>query len=340
MRHVALIGVAITCLCSAARADHPTGGIVGGAAGPINAVPAGTLPEGMWAMSLRLEMIDLKKRSNAQLLDFSAAGEDTHSIDRIDLVTASVAYGATDGLSVGLSVPWVAQRNLREADGAGGIEDIGDVEGLGDLSLYSQWRFLNEDRPDSSGRLEMALLGGVKLPTGADREHSPEGELLETEHQPSSGSTDPFVGVAATRSYDRAALTADLIYTRATQGDQKTNMGDVLRYDLAWSYRLSEEELKHEEVHEDGSHHVHGTADRQWDVVVELNGTWKEQVTIGGAGDEDTGGNRILLAPGARLSTASHTSWYVSFGLPVYQNLHGEEHKTEGRAVLGMSWTY
>src|SRR5262245_8311943 len=69
-------------LAAPARADHATGGVAGGAAGPINAVPAGTLPEGTWAMSLRFDLIDLNKRSNAQLQQLSEQGIDVHSTDR------------------------------------------------------------------------------------------------------------------------------------------------------------------------------------------------------------------------------------------------------------------
>jgi len=332
------VPLVIASLAAPARADHTTGGVAGGAAGPINAVPAGTLPEGMWAMSLRFDLIDLNKRSNAQLQQLSAAGIDVHSTDREDAATLSVAYGLHPDVTVGASVPYLALRNLREADGAGGIEHLGDVEGMGDLSLFGQVRVLNETMADDTGTMEVAVLGGLKLPTGADREHA-DGELLETEHQPSPHTIEPFAGVAATRSFDHASLTADAIYLKATQGTQRTNTGDVLKYDLAWGYRLSDE-LKHEHIHEDGSVHMHGSADRQWDLVVELNGAWHESVDVDGDVDGNTGGNVVLLSPGVRLTTTNHMSWFASYGLPVIDNVHGLEHKTDGVAVLGMSWTF
>jgi len=199
-------------------------------------------------------------------------------------------------------------------------------------------RVLNETLEDDAGRMEVALLGGLKLPTGADREHA-DGELLETEHQPSPHTIEPFAGVSATRSFERASVTADFVYLKGTQGTQRTNTGDLLKYDLAWSYRLSEE-LKHEHIHEDGSVHMHGTADQQWDAVLELNGLWHESVNVDGDVDDNTGGNVVLFSPGVRLSTTNHMSWFASYGLPVIDNVHGLEHKTDGVAVLGMSWTF
>ena len=125
------VALVAALLATPARADHTTGGVAGGAAGPINAVPAGTLPVGMWAVSLRFDLIDLNKRSNAQLQQLSAQGIDVHSTDREEAATLSMAYGLHENVTVGASVPYLALRNLREADGAGGIEDLGDVQGLG-----------------------------------------------------------------------------------------------------------------------------------------------------------------------------------------------------------------
>jgi pseudouridine synthase len=332
--------LAVLLLCGVARADHAIGGLVGGAAGPINAVPAGTLPEGIWAASLRVEVTDLEQHSNAELLAAAATDKDLHSNDRIIVRSLSLAYGARDDVTLGAVLPQVVMTDLREAEAGEGIVDHGDVRGLGDLSLYGQWRLLDQPAgADSLGRLEVALLGGLKLPTGADREHGKTGELLETDHEPGSGSFDAFAGMAATRSWDRASLTADLVYTKAGQGSQQTNMGDVLRYDLAWSYRLSEE-LRRTELHPDGSRHVHGTADTQWDLVLELNGIWHEMIDFDGEKDGNTGGNRVLLAPGVRATTSDHVSVYASLGVPVLENVNGEEHKTDARVVAGVSWAF
>ncbi len=326
--------------CAVARADHSIGGLVGGAAGPINALPAGTLPEGMWSVGLRVEVTDLEQRSNAELLAAAAAGEDKHSNDSIIVRTLSVAYGVRGDFTLGAQLPQVVMTDLREAEAGEGIVDQGTIRGLGDLSIYGQWRVLDQPAgADGLGRQELALIGGVKFATGDDSEHGANGELLETDHQPGSGSTDVFAGVAATRTWDRASVTADMVYTVANTGSQSANMGDVFRYDLAWGYRLSEE-LRHEEVHPDGSRHVHGTADTQWDMVLELNGVWKEMVEFGDGKDEDTGGNSVFFAPGVRATTTDHVSLYASVGVPVYQNLHGDEHQTDARMVAGLSWAF
>jgi len=332
--------LAVLLLCGVARADHSIGGLVGGAAGPINAIPAGTLPEGLWTGSLRMEVTDLEQRSNAELLAAAAAGEDLHSNDRIIVGLLGVAWGASSDVTLGAVLPYVDMTDLREAEAGEGIVAQGDVRGLGDLSLFGQWRFLDQPAgADGLGRLELAALGGLKLPTGADREHGNSGELLETDHQPGSGSYDVFAGMAATRSWDRASVTADLVFTKANQGSQLTDMGDVLRYDLAWSYRLSEE-LRRTEMHLDGTAHAHGTADTQWDLVLELNGAWHEKVDIDGEDDDDTGGNRVLFAPGVRATTTDHMSVYASLGVPVLENLNGEEHETDAKVVAGVSWAF
>ena len=339
MRLPALLGVAVLALSAPVRADHPTGGVAGGAIGPINALSATTMNEGWWGLALRYERIDLERHSNAELIDFSNDGEEVDSINYIEVASLSIGYGVTDFVTVGARLPYSAQRTLRESDGAGGIEDVGDVDGLGDLAVYSQWRFFSEAYDDEGNALDAAVLAGLELPTGADREHA-DGELLEADHQPGSGTIDPFLGFVVTRSFERASLSADVIYTKATQGSQRTNLGDIFEYDLAWTYRLGEAVRTHE-FHEDGTVHVHGTATHQWDSVVELNGTWKEEVHSDAEGDDsDTGGNRIMFAPGVRYTTDTHMSWYLSYAVPVLQNLNGHEHKTDNSLVLGMSWGF
>ena len=71
---------------------------------------------------------------------------------------------------------------IRAARSANEVEQLGSVAGIGDLNLLAKYRLT--EGPGGPG---FALIGGIKA---ADREHaqrSPDGERLETEHQPGSG---------------------------------------------------------------------------------------------------------------------------------------------------------
>ncbi len=319
----------------AARADHPVAGVGGGGAGPINTVSADTLPEGLWSLAMRLELIDLQTFSNAELAQFAADDVDAHSVDRLVVPSLSVAYGVTDDLTVGARLPYVSMQDVREPSmdgGTPGSAALGDSEGLGDVTLFAEQRLAREDADGPA----WALLAGLKLPTGADREHTSEGGLFEAEHQPGSGSVDPLLGVAVTRHWGRHSVSANALYTLVTQGSQRTDLGDVLQVNVGWAYQLGGEEPH---VHEDGTVHEHGEG-TTWDLVLELNGVRRARQAMDGASDENSGGSRLFLAPGVRCNVGGRWSAFASVGVPLAEHVHGAEHETDAQAVVGLGFAF
>jgi len=109
-----------------------------------------------------------------------------------------VAYGVTHHLTFSLELPYLHRDRLREGEHShsGGVTTnevvaLGNVSGIGDATLLAKYR-LTED--EGAG---FAIVGGIKLPTGSTNTTSLEGERLETEHQPGTGSWDPIVGASA-----------------------------------------------------------------------------------------------------------------------------------------------
>jgi len=341
--------LAIALLAPAARADHPTGGVAGGGVGAINTIGADTMAESLWSISLRLDLIDLKTFSNAELADFAEDDVDTHSADRVVVPSINVAYGLSDDFTLGARLPYVSTQDVREPSLEGGVpgsEALGDSAGLGDVTLFGQYRFVREtaDLP------AFAVIGGLKMPTGEERERTDEGELFETEFQPGSGSWDPMLGLAATRTFGRASVSANVLYILANDGSQHTNLGDVLNYNLGWAYRLNgeaphplgtEPEGGHVHVHEDGQEHVHAHESATiWDLVLELNGVWHEEQTIDGQRDENSGGNRLFLAPGVRMTVDDRWAAFASVGVPLLEHVNGAEHETDVHAVMGVNFSF
>ncbi len=339
---VALVGPAallatLLLAAPAARADHPVAGVGGGGAGPINTVSADTLPEGLWSLSMRLELIDLQTFSNAELAQFAADDVDAHSADRLVVPSLGVAYGVTDDLTVGARLPFVSMQDVREPSmdgGTPGSAALGDSEGLGDVTLFAEQRLAHEDEDGPA----WALLAGLKLPTGADREHTDEGGLFQAEHQPGSGSVDPLLGVAVTRHWGRHSVSANALYTLVTQGSQRTDLGDVLQVNVGWAYQLGGEEPH---VHADGTVHEHHHDDgTTWDLVLELNGVRRARQAMDGASDENSGGTRLFLAPGVRCNAGGRWSAFASVGVPLAEHVHGAEHETDAQAVGGLGFAF
>lgn len=222
-----------------------------------------------------------------------------------------------------------------------GVVDRGDSEGIGDLSILGQYRFLGQ----SSGP-QASLLFGIKTPTGATDERDDEGELFETEFQPGSGSWDGLFGLAVTQGMGRWSLDSNVLYAAATEGAEQTDLGDRFHYNAAISYRLigagNAVETAHEHRHGGGHQHEHeanGKGGFAVDAALEINGEWQAKETISGETDPNSGGNVVYLSPGVRL-TSNAWSGFVSVGLPIVNDLNGEQSEAEYHLIGGASVSF
>ncbi len=317
MKKIMLLLVALTWvlnLQAVVWAHHAPVGIATGETGPIRTMPASTLKQGGLGFDIQTEYIDLKRFSDSDLLGFAEAGNDVHSIDSIRHVFFSMGYGLTNDLTLGFKLPYVSLRNIRasHAETPDEVHEHGNSNGIGDLSIVARYRFIR----NSDTGFESSLIGGIKAPTGKTTVNDSEGERLETEHQPGSGSWDPIIGVAATKKIGAVSLDANVLYVIATKGSQETDLGDTLNVNAAVSWRAVQKEV-------------------YVDLVLEANGEWKQKQKIGGARDENSGETVLLLSPGLRLAFKNNMMAYISAGFPVIQNLNGIQTRTRTRTLFG-----
>jgi hypothetical protein len=170
-----------------------------------------------------------------------------------------------------------------------------------------------------------------------ERDH--EGALFETEFQPGSGSVDPLLGLAVTRRFGSASLSASVLGVFTTEGSQDTELGDIRTYNLGYAYRLGGEAPRERDAAgtEAGQPPKAGTA---WDLILELNSVHRQAETIDGTKDPNSGGTRVFLSPGVRATVDEHWSAYASVGFPISEDLNGAEQETDLRAVVGVSWSF
>ncbi|MBA4372611.1 MAG: hypothetical protein C0402_07075 [Thermodesulfovibrio sp.] len=299
--------------CSA-WAHHPAVGMAAGDAGPIRTLSADTLKQGSFSFDIQAEIISLKPFSDAAMQQLAIDGNDIHSIDSVRHLNFGLGYGLTDDLTLGIKIPYASLRNIRASnpEDPDHIHSHGNSSGIGDLSVLGRYRVIKQ----GGNGVDVSLVAGVKMPTGKTSVKDPEGDLLETEHQPGSGSWDPIFGVAVTRRNGPLSLDANIIYAIASKGSQETDLGDLLSYNAAASYRAL----------------AGGIA---LDLVLELNGEWKQKQSIAGIRDENSGEHILLLSPGLRLSLRKNTMAYVSVGFPVMQDINGIQAKTRARTLFG-----
>ena len=202
-------GALVLAATSPAMSHHPSGTGTSSTGGPIVTIPGTTLQKGASALYVIFEHISFDELSNAVLEAAAARGEHAHSLATLESPALGYSYGLTDWVMVSVQLPYVVRTGIREAshdhhDEAAGGEteeheheeapqtvDRGDTEGIGDLTLFGQYRFYGQ-----GAGLQASLLTGIKTPTGETGERDDQGELFEAEFQPGSGSWDPMLGLA------------------------------------------------------------------------------------------------------------------------------------------------
>lgn len=327
--YLALFLATLLSISDFARADHPSFGF-GSASSGINTTSALPMPDRRLALFLRGEFIDNDAFTDAQLEDFASRGiDDVHSTDSVYSVAAGVAYGMSDKALLFVSLPYVKRKNIREGHeempGVGEIEILGDSQGIGDAVAQLQYLMLQNDS------LYASLIAGLKIPTGDTSEKQIDGELFELEFQPGSGSWDPLIGIAVSKLTGKLGLDASVAYIFATEGDQNTNLGDILDYDLSIAYRLTGNH-KHETIAEH--------TDSYWDIVLEVNGESRERATQNNIDKPNQGGTVIYLSPGIAFSRSSGFTGYLSIGLPIVNRLHGFQSEPDYRIIGGLNWAF
>jgi len=375
-RFITISAVALAfATTSPAMSHHPSGTGTSSTGGPIVTIPGTTLQKGASALYLVFEHISFDELSDSVLEAAAARDEHAHSLATLESPALGYSYGLTDRLMVSALLPYVVRTGIREAshhhhDEAdeehshaedGGTEahehegdeahhempaeenetvDRGDTEGVGDLSLFGQYRFHGHD-----AGLQASLLAGIKTPTGETGERDNQGELFEAEFQPGSGSWDPMFGLALSQAQGRWSFDGNVLYTIATEGTQKTDLGDRFHYNGAVTYRLKDgdAEASHEVVmphshhHGQSHHHEHAMSPRGFviDAVLELNGEWQAKQTISGATDPNSGGNVVFLSPGMRIAS-NRWSGFVTVGLPIINDLNGLQSEPTYRLFGGV----
>jgi hypothetical protein len=339
MRRVFLLSTALF-LSNPALADHlgPSGFGSGGGASVFS---PDALDAGHWAAGLRLTYTRPAQRSDAELAALAGQHIQAHNTDYNLVAAMAVAYGISHHLTVAAELPYVRRDDLREGTHAhsggvavNGLERLGSVAGIGDMSLLAKYRL------GGGAKAAVALIGGIKLPTGSTHEHSPDDERLETEHQPGTGSWDPILGASASAALGQLTLAASALYQFSGAGAQHTRLGDRLQAGIAISHPFGAAPRPHMDSH---NHHHGDELDEQqdagrssWDSFVELAGEWEGRQEVDGEIETESGGKWVYVAPGVRFNAASGWSVSAALALPVWQRIRESHPDDRYRLMLSL----
>ncbi len=301
-------------------ADHGSLGFGIGTASPIITQPGITLPANMWAAGIITQFSSFDRASDDKLLALKNSGNtDVHSVDTFLQPSVFIANGITDDLTLGMKIPYVIRSGVRSpSEDEDSVTKLGNPSGFGDISLFGQYRFYH-----SADNLNHAALTiGLKTPTGETTIKTLQGDAFETHHQPGSGSWNPSAGVSFTRVMGSFSFDTNVLYSVATEGAQKTNLGDNFGYNFALSYAFGAPAR---------NAFFSASNNAPWTAVLELNGEWQDYQKAAGVQDPNSGGHTIFISPGMRFSGGKNWNTALSVGAPIVTDYNGYQTPPEYR---------
>jgi len=286
---------------------------------PINAPLAQTLfpgfslfvPRVSFSRALRLQE---RGEATADPLDRTV----TAHVESIDIV-----YAAIHDFSLIATIPYVT-KSFRFTDASGNRQEVTST-GFGDVPVLGVYRFLRKDW--LGGSLQLAAVGGLKLPTGSDAERDERlrpllgTDRLPSELQPGSGSVDFLFGLPAMLSLKWFTFYGDVLYKVNSEAND-VRFGNVLRYDLAVDYRRL------------------SLFGRDLFLVLELNGLLQERATRNGQRVEDSGGHFLFLSPGLQLFPTPTLLLETSIQIPVVRRNFGTQLVPEYNVLFGLRYLF
>jgi len=301
--------VILLCASAVAFADHGKGAVGGKTIGPR------TLREESFSLDAGFKFQKEQEFSDQRLITSATNDHDLHGTDWTAEIFVALSYGVTDRLTVSLSVPFEIVHGFKagEFDGVNPAEVVtaNSISGFGDATLLGKYRLL--DNP-----VELAVLGGLKIPTGKTTERTDDGELLEPDHQPGSGSWDPLLGVAVARQFETFTLGASVLYRITTRGRHDFTPGQQVIFAVKGELQLL----------------GLGTFPRLYGSL-ELSEQFTAKDKEGTVTNHDTGGSIIGLGFGLRLRATEKLTFGGTVTIPLYQGLYGEQHKERYEILFG-----
>lgn len=300
-----------------ALANHGPGTSGGGS----STASGETLKANAWELSTRLDFTEFEHIDRDQAERIALRSEEFDAIRRSVIASASVAYGITDDLQAGAQIGYYWGSDFIDAESEDGIDSesgTGDPSGLTDLWITAKYRFL-KGQPGN-----LAVFGGVKLPTGDDDERLDNGELLEPSSQPGSGAFDFQLGLAYSR-YLTSHITFDTsaAYTFRTEHDD-FKVGDRFDAGAALAYRLTDSVQDFP----------------NWSAFGEILVVHLEKDRDESERNPNSGGTTLYLSPGFRVRFNPHASLTVAPAFPVLQDLNGEQVETRFKIGVSLDFSF
>jgi hypothetical protein len=299
-----------------AQANHGPGASGGGS----STVSGETLKPGRFELSIREDYSQFEHFSRTAAENRALSGGDFDALDHGFLTTVDMAYGLFEDFQVGAAIGYFAGQDFIGADSEDGDVAFGrtNPDGLTDLVITGKYRIL-KGQPGN-----LAILAGVKFPTGRDNIRLDNGQKLHPSDQPGTGAYDFPVGLAYSRFLTpRITIDASAVYTVRTEHDD-FRVGDRFDTGVALAYRLTESIQQFP----------------QCSVFAELNNVWLQKDQENGEEDPNSGSDTLYFTPGFRVRMSKDMGVTVAPSVPIFQDVNGNQGRVEFKVAVTLSLSF
>ncbi len=209
-----------------------------------------------------------------------------------------LTYGLTGDWAVGAELPYELKDNGTDSS-----------DGLGDLALFTKYRFW---RKDSLGLQESAALFlKVITDTGSNSKAPPIGK----------GTTDSIVGLTYGYEGRKWYRWASARYRFNGTNNARIERGDKILIDFVGGIRPN----------------LTGYLETDVVYLLELNGEFGKRARLNGSELANTGGTEWFISPGI-FWTQRNFAIKAGVQIPIYANLNGNQDESDYRAKLSFEW--
>ncbi|WP_461210465.1 transporter [Desulfocurvus sp. DL9XJH121] len=311
--------LALICLSRPALAQGPVMGGSAQEAGQVTSLPDTKVPKPVGPVNMSTGMV-FKPGKAAVCLKALFMDKDTlydgndekegkynGKYDRTQRTyQASFRYGVVKDFDMRVMVPYRSssvQRRSAVGKPAEATKETTNM-GLGDVVLMGRYALWDQRDGDP---LSVAVGAGVKMPTGDPDKKNPAPfnksfEYMGPGFQLGTGSWDPKLELGLTRMMGRHRLDAHTMYTFGREGDHGLRLGDQFKYDLGYSFALT----------------------NLLDLELELNGVNQNRNKNDDRYVANSGGNMLFLTPGVHFKFTERFNAGFALPIVVYRDLNAD----------------
>lgn len=272
--------------------------------------------QGVWSgagsrLDLRYEFVDQDRPLSGS--DRVSVGEIRRHHDEIRTLNRNLllgySYHTQSGWGVNVQLPWLSRNHthIHHHHGAK-IDDRWDIDALGDARVTV--------RAPLNAEQNLALLAGLKLPTGRTHATNAANQVAERSLQPGTGSTDTLLGISYHAPLDGAhGWFAQAMWQHALNEHDAYRPGDQVSVDVGWRYAFN----------------------NTFSTTLQFNAQVRGRDKGSNAEPEDSGSRFVHLSPGVTYALSRDTQLYAFAQLPVYAHVNGVQLTASRNLAIGLS---